>query len=72
MAISGDMGCELVQMSDQRFTKKVFNGDISHGDPWAKELKSLFYLNDLSLIFLSRLLCDIQDIRSVDVWYKQK
>lgn len=51
----------LVTMSDQRLIEKIFYWDISHGHPRANELKSLFYLHDLSFIFLNRLL---QEIRS--------
>lgn len=37
----------LIKMSDYRLPKiYIYNWDISHGHSWAKELKSLIYLND--------------------------
>lgn len=36
-----------MKMSDYRLPKiYIYNWDISHGHSWAKELKSLIYLND--------------------------
>ena len=42
-----------VNMSDDRLTKKVFNWDISNVYPWANEVKSLFFMNNSSFIYLN-------------------
>ena len=99
LAINGDMvweppnirhKCQMVRlwnrfvkMPDQRLTKKIFNWDLRCGHPWTKEVRSVFYSNDLFFIFQNKLRCDVNEIRSTmfarykekwcsDIWYKPK
>lgn len=48
----------LVNVPEHRLTRKIFNWEISKVSPWANEMKSLFSICDISVIF-SIVDCDV-------------
>ena len=99
LAIQGDMGWEpmeirqkgevirlwnrLVNMSESRLTKKVFNWDKAHNGPWTKGVFSILREADLAYVFLNMLCCNINLLKqkifcnhkekwSNDIWSKPK
>ena len=79
-AIEGDMGwyyCltkqraemvrlwnRLVQLPEDRLTRKIFNWDRAHRYPWARELSNIFSSVDLNMIFMNNLQCNVHLIKN--------
>lgn len=79
VAVEGDMGwvscfvkqrCEmvrlwnrLVQLPEERLTKKIFNWDRAHNHPWSREISAIFSSSDLHICFINNLQCNVSTVK---------
>ena len=77
-AVEGDIGWEsfivkqrvemvrlwncVMQLPEERLTKKIFNWDRAHNYPWSREVAAIFSLSDLNFIFRNNLQCNINKV----------